>query len=155
MMEIREAKQGDSETVKKVPAESLSAQQPPGSQVSSIKAIYEGLREQDSPVRYQRSIRYTIAEERGKTVGLCVICTHSDGFAKYADVQDLYVVIGQRRKGSGSALLRAAIDIAKRDECSLLIALPPQPDQSVVPFLKRHGLERGEHIPYILSLSSA
>ncbi len=134
-------------------AQSLALQQPPESPQVTPADIFQQLKAQKLPKSFEGHITYLVAEDEGELVGICVFYTYSDGLAHYADIRDLFVRPAYRGKGIGSALLNQAKSVSQTLGCMILICLPPADNSKVNHFLEKNGFQKGEHIPYIVTLS--
>lgn len=154
MVVIREIEMVDLEKAKKLLAQSLALQQPPESPQVDPADIFQRLKAQKLPKRFEGHISYLVAEDEEKLVGICVFYTYSDGLAYYADIRDLFVLPGYRWQGIGSALLNQAKSASRALGCMILICLPPSDNTEVNYFLEKNGFQKGEHLPYIAALNS-
>ena len=84
----------------------------------------------------ERAIDFLVADARGRVVG----CVHLDEYSpSVAEVRSLAVAASQQGRGVGTALVRAAEELAARREYRLLFAVSNNDT-----FFRNHGYEPRE-----------
>ena len=93
-----------------------------------------------------------LAEEDGRTVSSCVCVivpnlTH-DG-RPYALIENVVTDAAYRKKGFGTAVLRAAGQIAEKEHCYKLMLLTGAKDEATLNFYERAGFNRKDKTAFI------
>lgn len=72
--------------------------------------------------------------------------------ARVALLEDMVIAPEHRRTGAGSALLQAAIALARSSSCRRITLLTDQTNKSAQRFYERHGFRLSEMVPMRLPL---
>ena len=92
-----------------------------------------------------------IAELDDAVAGVAVLSFHQTMRGWYATLDDLVVAPGYRRRGFGSALVQAAVSLARSRGCTALHAAPVYEDQVVRTFLAAAGFVEGQILTLVLN----